>query len=234
MLYKKLCFIIIFFCNAISSTAQISNIEIDSLFNSRIEYVMNIPEKFQPYYKNLIDFGNPFVLDTLKKVILSKNFLVDSLYFVESQGYPFETKRGKIWSKDFIISYRWNDSEKEIEIESNDLYTSFNDDIEKWNEYVTNRSYFYWDGAGGGFYLCSKAIFKSGGIEIRHSAFKGYNKTDLFFYLKEQPEDDYTIRMQLNCNWLKEKKGKEEVVKFLIEYHKDKGSKIFDCAGNEL
>jgi hypothetical protein len=51
--------------------------------------------------------------------------------------------------------------------------------------------------------------------------------------IREQPEDDYKPRLQVNCDWITDDK-REEVVWFLIRYHKEQGSKVFDCEGNEI
>ena len=158
-----------------------------------------------------------------------------SFYIIESiPTNEVYDKRGKIWSSDFNISYRWNNLEQKIEIEHDISHfkdTTFVKDVEVWNENITNRSYSYWAGGTGGvFILCSKFISKS---EIEHSAFKSYSKDEPLHCIKEQSEDDYQIRLQVNCDWIIDDR-REEIVRFLIGYEKGNGRKVFDCEGNEL
>jgi hypothetical protein len=88
-------------------------------------------------------------------------------------------------------------------------------------------------GTGGSFIMCSKITFKSEQVEILHSAFKSYTKNYPYFYLKEQPEDNYNIRIQANCDWISEDRL-EEVVWGLLAAQKERGQKVFDCEGNEI
>lgn len=227
---------ILFVCHILNGKAQNNDKLFDNLFNSRRNYVEAIPEKFRYHYNFIIDVGYQEIMDTLKECFSSKN-LSNALFMIESVSTDqLGEKKGQIWTDDFIISYSWNAKSKKVEIEN---YTSHTDttfvkDIENWNENVTNRSYYSWaSGTGGGFILCSKVTFKSNQVEMMHSAFKSYSKDEPLHCIREQPEDDYKLRLQVNCDWITDDK-REEVIWFLIGYHKEQESKIFDCEGNEI
>jgi uncharacterized protein YihD (DUF1040 family) len=109
------------------------------------------------------------------------------------------------------------------------LIEPFVGDFEEWDENVTNRSYLHWEGAGGGFIFCSKVMFRSDSVEIRHTVFRSYNKNTPFFYLKEQAEDDYKMRVQVNCDWFEKQRCRINW-KYFEEYS-HRGRKVFNCNG---
>ena len=229
---------ILFVCHISNGKSQKNDNLIDSLFNGRRSYVADIPEKFRYHYNFVIDVGNEQITDSIKKFFSGKKLLDSSFFMLESiPADELDNKRGKIWTNDFIISYRWNALEKKVKIESNASHfrdTAFVKDIEDWNENVTNRSYYYWaTGTGGGFILCTKVTFKSNRVEMMHSAFKSYNIDAPLYSIKEQPVDDYAPRIQVNCDWIIDDK-REEVVWFLIGHYIGRGAKVFDCDGNEI
>jgi len=235
-----------------NSKSQTQNEIIDKIIKIRSDYVMDsIPEVFREWYKPLTYSGNKQFYDTLKSFLPEIPFAGNTFYWLEYIADDRSSKNIALWTDSFNVRFicdwipRWDrvnpwDDSIIYKFEVRDNHREFLrrvpflNDYEEWNENVTNRSYLYWAGSGGSLDFCSKITFdKSDIIEIKHSVFCYYNKDTPLFYLKEQPEDDYQPRLQINCDYITDEKS-EEFALFSIGYHVNIGRKIFDCEGNVI
>ena len=251
VLYLRVMMIFItMFVVYVKINAQLNIEMIDTVLKSRTNYVTDsIPDIFRWYYEPFTYTGNRQFYDTLKSVLLEISFPESTFYWLEYMADNRSSKTALFWTDSFMVHFNcrwiarwdrinpWEDSIiYKLEIHDNlkkSLIEPFFMDFEEWNENVTNRSYLYWDGAGGGLNFCSKVTFKSSRIEIMHTVFRDYKKNTPLFYLREQSEDDYKPRLLVNCDWIIDDKT-EEAAWFLICYHKGHESKVFDCEGNEI
>jgi len=237
---NKLFISLIFLCGYKLGFAQNQTKLIDKLFESRTEHFMAIPDKFKNYYKPSISMYNKLVIDTLKFFISNTSHATE-FFLMQSipDGYNTLVKYS-FWSKYDTIVYHWDIEDKslrKIKIDRNKK-NRFSDnifykDVEEWNEYVTNRSYFSTPIAGGSFLYCSRMIVEDDTTKIDHASLREYNKDEPIYYLRERLDDDYKSRLQVNCDWITDDK-KEEIMWFFIGYYKERGAKIFDCEGNEI
>jgi hypothetical protein len=253
---KMLIIIMLLFVVHFEMKGQLKSELIAQVLKSRSDFISDsIPSVFKQFYKRFSETGDKPVFDTvrfydtLKTVLLKTSFPKKDFLWFEYMSDDFGRKYAILWTDDFVVYFnreyiaRWHRKTStddsviyKSEIRNNlksTIMEPFLIDFEKWNENVTNRSYLYWSGAGGGFIFCSKVMLKSDRVEILHTVFRDYNKDCPFFYLKEQPEDNYKIRFQVNCDWIKNAEN-EDVVWFFIRKHKSRGRKVFDCEGNEI
>lgn len=233
------------------SNGQLNSELIDQVLKSRSSYVADsIPDIFRWHYELLTQAGSTMSFyDTLKNILSKTSFPADNFFWIEYLSDDHGSKRAMVYTNNFMVRFnrrfiapwgRKTPSEDSIiyNLEIHDDYREslvgeFAKDFEEWNEFVTNRSYAYWDGAGGSYIFCSKVMFKSDQVEILHTAFKSYHKNSPYFCLKEHPEDDYKARFQANCSWVKNERN-EEVMWYLLGSYKERGCKVFDCDGNEV
>lgn len=236
-----------------SSKAQLQSEMIDKIIKIRSSYVVDsIPSQFRWWYEPFTYSGDKQfydIYDTLKNVLPKTMFFKSPFYWLEYLADDRSSKTVILWTDSLMVHFNcrwialWNRKKTfgdtviyKLKIYSN-LEKSLNDpffnDFEEWNEFVTNRSYLYWDGTGGGFRFCTKVSFVSDCVEIQHTAFRDYEKKCPLFYLREQQEDDYNPRLQVNCNWITGDRL-EKVVWGLIGGYKERGFKVFDCEGKEI
>lgn len=264
MRIRIILFLIIFFAVYYSGKAQSQSEIIDNIIKFRSEYVADsIPAKFKGRYDAFNYSSNQLFYDTLKLLLPEIFFCGKTLYWSEYYCPLSDSQEILLCTDSFKFHFnlfydRLFESKKitirELQINNNlnnkSVVELFLEDIEQWNENVTNRSYYYWIGADGGYFLCSKISFTSEQIEIFHAAFNFYFQFWPIFYLKEQPEDDYQIRMQPNCDWIIKKgenswsrihwghldteEKREEYIWREILGHIEKEIKVFDCEGNKI
>ncbi|MDR2913275.1 MAG: hypothetical protein LBV74_00315 [Tannerella sp.] len=248
--------IILLFATHFEMKGQLKSELISQILKSRSEFISDsIPNVFKQYYNRFTQTGDKPVFDavnfydTLKTLIQEASFPEKDFFWCEYLSDDFADKCAILWTDDFAVHFsreyiaQWDRKTPaddsviyKLEICDNPektLINPFLGDFEEWNENVTDRSYLYWDGSGGGFIFCTKVSFISDCAETQHTAFRYYAKKCPLFYLREQQEDDYKPRLQVNCSWIIEDRL-EEVVWFLIRNHKSRGDKVFDCEDKEI
>ena len=104
--------------------------------------------------------------------------------------------------------------------------TDFKEHVEDWDEYITNRSYFATQIAGGGYIFCSKIEFEKADYKISNAVFREYPENSGDFYLKELPCDNYKIRVKFNKKWFKERNA--EINLEYVESLKERGFVIIE------
>lgn len=229
--------------------SQTQNEIIDNIIKIRSSYIADsIPEVFRKLYIPLTYSGNKQYYDTLKSFLPKIPFNGNTFYWLESLADDWSTNTVALWTDNFVVHFRnwipmweredvWDDSiiyKLEIYDDPKFLKEPFLNDYKEWNEDVTNRSYYFWNGAGGSFKFCSKMTFNKSDItEIKHCVFRYYNKDTPLLYLKELPEDNFTPRIRINCQWFEKYADEYEINWEYFEGY-NYVIKVFDCEGNEF
>ncbi len=229
--------------------AQSQNKLIDKILQIRSDYVADsIPGKFSNLYKPFIYSNNKQFYDTLRTFLPEIPFFGKTFYWIEDWAPDDNSQTVVLLTDSFLLWFKYRENpqwpktgEKTIYLlEINDnlknvsLKVPYWEDFVEWNKYVTNSSYKYFCGAGGGYVLCSKMTIFSDIAEIKNTAFHFYSKECPLLFLKEQPEDDYKPRLQVNCDWMNIDEKRHEIILGLIGMQIENGRKVFDCEGKEI
>ncbi len=180
---------------------------VDTIFSLRKEYInKNVPDTFKIYYSCFNKVNHEKIIDTLTKILSNDRLSNTNKYYI-AEFIPDDNQSklyGVFWSKDIIISYKWNNVKKKLDVtlgEYIDLVKPFVKDIEEWNNNVTNRSYRWSSIAGGSYVYCSRINIKNNNLKIENAVFRRYNKNHFEYYLKEKPCDNYKYRKVPNPNY---------------------------------
>ena len=208
---KKYVFILVSLLFVINANSQSYNEVIDSLFKSKEEFIKQIPEKYYFYYEPYLSLSSSEIIDSLKKKL--KEVELENSYVYEYIPDVTRDERHCIfWNKHIIIYLVFDKNTSKIITSTNSFpknvfaekITNFIKNIENWDEYVTNRSYFATYLLGGGYLFCSKVEFTETGYKTYNTVFREYPKDSPFYYLKELACDNYKIRMKVNKEWFEE------------------------------
>jgi hypothetical protein len=221
---------------------------INKILKIRSDYVADsIPDIFRYSYKPFIYSDNKQFYDTLKTFLPEILFFGKTFYWIEDWSLDHNSQTVVLLTDSFMLCFEHRENpqwpktgEKTIYVlEINDNLNNISsevpywEDFVEWNEYITNSSYQYFCGAGDGYYLCSKMKILSDIVEITNTAFHLYSKECPLLFIREQPEDNYKPRLQVNCDWMINER-RHEIVLGLIEMQIENGRKVFDCEGNEI
>lgn len=196
-MYKKATSFILLLFITVSCSSQNKEFSLSDAFKSREEYIAkDIPIPFIIHYSYFNKINRKIIIDTLSyNLTMNKNHLIDNFYIIEFQPDDLKYKLyGVLWSKEIIISYIWDNVTDEIKIINGEflpMALPFKDDIESWNEYITNTSYIRSSFMGAKFVFGSNLKFTNGVFEIKNAVFREFNKRHFERYLKETPENDY-------------------------------------------
>lgn len=184
-------------CKVDSCKVQDNNNLVDALFESRKTFILNdIPDIFFFYYKPFIELDNQSIADTLNEILNEEKFFFGKNYYlIEFVPEDYRSKiYGVFWTNNHVISYKWDNIDKKIDVingEYLEMSKPFIEDVEKWDGFITNRSYRYTSIAGASYVFCSKVLVTENKLIIKNAVFREYNKEHFEFYLKEKSNNNF-------------------------------------------
>lgn len=180
----------------IDKSQDLKNI-VNSIFESRNAFILKeVPDTFIFYYIPFIELDTKLIVDTIKDILERENILAErNYYLIEFVPDDYRSKKyGVFWTKSVIITYKWDNLERKLEVimgEYLDMSKPFIKDVEKWDEFVTNRSYRYTSIAGAWYVFCSRITTTKSKLKIENAVFREYSKDHFEYYLKEKPKKNF-------------------------------------------
>jgi hypothetical protein len=191
--------IIIMVCFLFSKTiySQCGKYSFSKIYELRAKYIEeSVPDKFYFDYSFFNKIDRKTIIDSLSCILLDKQLKLEyNCYIVEFQHEDNkDILFGVFWSGEIVISYVWDNFNKEIKIKKREFLSKvirIKEDVENWNDYISNTSYVRTFFSGGVLFFCSSIKLKRGRFNIKNAVFKEYDKNHFERFLKETRENDY-------------------------------------------